>query len=188
MTLETLTWQVHAHVDKWDQDQTDWVTARLGMVPQAAQFAVLGVKPYDTADQAGNLLTTAGLTRLMSLLAGAGGLAMTNTQTRLGVGNGASAAAIGDTDLSAVAGAANRWFQIMDATYPSVATNVLTAKATWATGDGNFQWNEWSLDIQAATAVSSAVVGATLFNHKSGAALGTKVSGSWALTVTVSIS
>ena len=185
---EPLTWKVHAHVDKWDQDQTEWVTARLGMVPQAAQFAVCGVKPYDVADQAGNLLTTAGLTRLMSLLAGAGGLAMTNTQTRLGVGNGASAAAITDTDLSAVAGAANRWFQIMDATFPSVATNVLTAKATFASADGNFIWGEWGMDIQAATAASSAVVGATLFNHKSSAALGTKVSGSWALTVTCTIS
>jgi len=193
-------WRVHAHVDKWDADQTEWVAKRSGLLvpgqrvarrgpaaPTARHFEDLKVCPGEVVDQPGNLLVTAGLTRLLSLLNGAGGQAATNTATRLGTGNGAGSAAAGDTDLSAAAGSANRWFQIMDATFPSVATNVLTAKATFATGDGNYAWNEWGLDIGTPTVTSSAVVNATLLNHKTSAALGTKASGSWALTVTVTI-
>jgi hypothetical protein len=125
----------------------------------------------------------------MALLNATGGQAATNTATRLGTGNGAGSAAIGDTDLGAAAGSANRWFNIMDATFPSVATNVLTAKSTFASADGNYAWNEWGLDIGTPTVSSSATVNATLLNHKTSAALGTKASGSsWALTVTITIS
>lgn len=183
-------WRVQARVDKWSEDATHFARMRSGLrAPRAAVFAELGVSPDEVVERPGNLLVTAGLTRLMSLLNGAGGQAVTNTATRLGTGNGAGSAAVGDTDLGAAAGSANRWFQIMDATYPSVATNVLTAKATFASGDGNYAWNEWGIDIGTPTVASSAVVAATLLNHKTSAALGTKTAGStWALTVTITIS
>jgi hypothetical protein len=186
---DTMKWTPRALVEKWDDDQVAWCRSKTGILsPRGDDLLAAGLKPYGIAESEGNLLTTAGLTRLMTLLNGAGGQAMTNTAVRLGVGNGAGSAAIGDTDLGAAAGAANRWFQVMDATYPSTAAGVLTAKATFATGDGNFAWNEWGLDIGSPTVSSSAVVSATLFNHKTSAALGTKTSGSWALTVTVTIS
>lgn len=201
---EGLTWRPVAHVDKWDQDQADWVAERMQRrlservahrllgrdlrAPQAAHFAKLGVKPYAEAFSAGNLLTTAGLARLMSLLTAGGGQALVNTSTRLGVGNGAGTAAIGDTDLSASAGAANRQFYVMDATFPSFASGVLTAKSTFASADANFAWNEWGLDVGAPTVANGTTVAALLFNHKTSAALGTKTTGSWALTVTVTIS
>lgn len=183
-------WTVHAHVDKWSEDATRWARRRLGIpAPRAADFERLRLRPdLGVVDRPGNLLVTAGLTRLMSLLNGAGGQAATNTATRMGTGNGAGSAAVGDTDLSAAAGAANRWFQIMDATFPSVATNVMTVKATWASADGNYAWNEWGIDIGTPTVTSSATVNATLLNHKTSAALGTKTTGSWALTVTITIS
>jgi hypothetical protein len=195
--IETLTraergrWTVHAHVDKFSQDQTNWVQEHYpirGVPLQHKHFQQFGLTPEDgIVDSPGNLLLTAGLTRLMSLLNGAGGQAMTNTATRLGTGNSSTAEAIGQTDLQAAAGSANRWFQIMDATFPSVATNVLTAKATWATGDGNYVWNEWGLDIGTPTVTSGNTVNANLFNRKV-ASLGTKTSGTWVLTVTVTIS
>jgi len=185
---EALHWTPRARVDKYEQAGVDFVIRKSGILrPVAAELEAFGVRPYETIEDTGNLLTTAGLTRLMSLLNGAGGQAMTNTSTRLGVGNGSGTAAVGDTDLSAAAGSANRWFQIMDSTFPSVSAGVLTAKATFATGDGNFAWNEWGLDIGTPTVTSGNTVNATLFNHKTSAALGTKASGSWALTVTVTI-
>jgi hypothetical protein len=188
MQTDTLTWHPEAFVEKFDDEQTEWVKNKLGILtPSGADFARAGVKPIDVAHDEGNLVTTAGLTRLMSLLTAGGGQGLTNTATRLGVGNGAGSAAIGDTDLGAAAGSGNRWFQIMDATYPSVAAGVLTAKATFATGDGNFAWNEWGLDVGTPTVSSGNTVAACFFNHKTSAALGTKVSGSWALTVTVTI-
>jgi hypothetical protein len=180
-------WHPVVDVYKYDDEQTEWVVKKSGILaPQHQQFIDLGVKPYEIAHDEDNLLTTAGLTRLASLLVGAGGQALDNTHTRLGVGNSSTAEAVGQTDLQAAAGSTNRWFQVMDATFPSVAAAVMTAKATWATGDGNFVWAEWGLDVLtgAGPATSGNTVNSVLFNRKV-AALGTKASGTWALTVTV---
>lgn len=190
MTVDAVMWNAHAHIDKWDQEQTKWVQNRSGLVsPAAADFIALGVKPAEEVDAPGNLLTTAGLTRLVSLFIAAGGQAPTNTSARTGTGNGAGTAAVGDTDLSAAAGSANRWFQIMDATFPSAAAAVATFKSTFGTADGNYAWNEWGLDVGTPTVTSGNTVSAGspgLLNHKTSAALGTKASGStWAFTTTI---
>lgn len=189
MNADTLHWSPVAHVEKFDVEQTEWVKSRTGLLaPQHADFIRLGVRPVDTATDEGNLITTVGLNRLTSLLIGAGGQALSNTATRLGVGNGVWSAAVGDTDLGATAGSSNRWFQVMDATYPQQANGVLTVKATFASADGNFAWNEWGIDVDTPTVTSAATVNALFFNHKTSADLGTKTAGSsWALTVTVTI-
>jgi hypothetical protein len=182
-----ITWRAHATVEKWDGDQVAYVTRESGVLAPSGDLLAAHVAPYETVESPGNLLTTAGLTRLTALLTAGGGQALTATATRIGVGNG-STAVVGDTDLSAAAGSANRWFMTMDATYPSVAAGVLTAKATFAAADGNFVWSEWGIDVGAPTVTAGATVNACFFNHKI-AALGTKVSPAvWALTVTISIS
>jgi hypothetical protein len=198
-------WFAHAHVDKFSPEQTAWAARRLhggdpaaeaallrerrGALLYADDFARFGLEPEEgTADAERNLLTTAGITRMLTLTVAGGGQGLTNTATRLGTGDGAGTAAVGDTDLSAVAGSTHRWFQVMDPTFPSVATNVLTAKASFGTADGNYAWNEWGLDVGTPTVTSGNTVAALLFNHKTSAALGTKGAGStWALTVTVTI-
>lgn len=184
---ESLAWINTSWVDKWDEEQTVWAARKLDKQGvTAADFVSLGVSPYETLDAGKNLLTTAGLTRLTSLLIGGGGQAATNTASRIGVGNGVGTAAVGDTDLSASAGSANRWFQIMDATYPQVSAGVVTFRSTFGTADGNFAWNEWGIDIGTPTVASGNTVAATFLNHKTSAALGTKASGStWAFTVTI---
>lgn len=142
--------------------------------------------PLGSSRVDGNLITTAGLTRLTSLLNGAGGTALTTTTARIGVGNGAGTAAVGDTDLSASAGSTNRWFQTCTV---STAAGVVTITGTFASADGNFAWNEFGIDIGTATVTSGNTVNATLFNHKTSIAQGTKASGqSWAVTVTITFS
>jgi hypothetical protein len=180
-------WWPKVLVEKYDDDQVAWVSRKSGVkVPQGQLLRSL-VTPYATAESEGNLLTTAGLNRMTSLIIAAGGQAGTNTAARIGVGNSATAAAIGQTDLQAAAGSANRWFQIMDATFPTQANGVLTYKATWATGDGNFVWNEWCVDIGTPTVTSANTVNANMMN-RAVASLGTKVSGSWVLTATITLS
>jgi len=180
-------WHAHAKVEKWDGDQVDWVRVRTGVLEPSAVLLREYARP-DVVEADGNLLTTAGLTRLTSLLIAGGGQGVTATATRLGVGDGAGTAVIGDTDLSASSGSTHRWFQVMNATYPSVSGGVLTAQATWGGSDGNFQWAEWGIDISATTATAGATVNACLLNHKTSAALGTKTSGgSWTLTAVVTI-
>lgn len=185
---DTITWQAHARVEKWDDEQVAWVKRVTGVAAPAGGLLAAHVAPYEVVDAPGNLLTTAGLTRLTSLLAGGGGQAVTNTAARLGVGDGSTTAVVGDTDLSAASGSTHRYFQVMDATYPQVAAGVVTVKATYDGSTANFVWSEWGIDIGTPTVSGGTTVNATLLNHKSGAALGTKTTGTWALTATITIS
>lgn len=144
--------------------------------------------PYETIERAGNLLTTAGLARITSLITAAGGQGATNTSARLGVGNSTTAAAVGQTDLQAAAGSANRQFKTMDATYPQSANGVITFKATFGTTLANFAWNEWGIDIGTPTVADGTTVAALLLN-RAVQALGTKTSaGTWVATATITLS
>jgi len=183
-----LKWTPVIKVEKYDDEQTDWVIDRLGiLVPQGRHFEMTGVKPIEVLEEVGNLLVTAGLQRITNLIIGAGGQAGTNLAARLGVGNSATAAAVGQTDLQAAAGSANRWFQPMDATFPTAVNGVLTWKSTFATGDGNFIWNEWCVDFGAPTVTAGNTVNVPMIN-RAVQSLGTKVSGSWVLTATITLS
>lgn len=144
-----------------------------------------GIKPFETVDAGANLWTTVGWTRLFNLLTNQGATqAFDATHTRVGVGNGTTAAAVGDTDLSAAAGSTNRYFNLVDAA-STVSTNTNKWTSTFATGNGNFAWNEWGIDQGTA---GGTTVTAPFFNHAVPAGgLGTKTSAaSWAFTVTLS--
>jgi hypothetical protein len=196
-TRDGIAWRAHALVEKFDDDQVAyalkhrerrlWTPRRLGRI-QRHHFERLGIRPFEVIESPGNLLTTAGVTRAMSLILAAGGQGATATSARIGVGNGAGTAVIGDTDLSASAGAGNRYFMPMDSTFPSSAAGVGTFRSTFATADGNFVWNEWCIDIGTPTVAAGTTVSATLLNHKTSAALGTKTSGAWTLTATITLS
>lgn len=176
-------WRVQLEVDKFTDDAVMLLARRLGRTPTGTEL-IESVLPREHLEVAGNLLTTAGLNRLTSLLIGAGGQALTNTATRIGVGNSATAEAVGQTDLQAAAGAANRQFKVMDATYPQQANGVVTARSTFATGEANFVWAEWGLDIGTPTVADGTTVNAVLLNRKV-QAMGTKASGTWVGTATI---
>jgi hypothetical protein len=185
---DSIRWRPVAVVEKWDADQLAFVQRRTGILAPTGDILAAHVAPYETVEAVGNLLTTAGLNRITSLIIAGGGQAATNTSARLGVGNSTTAAAVGQTDLQAVAGAANRQFKIMDATYPQQSNGVLTFKSTFATGDANFAWQEWCVDIGTPTVVDGTTVNALMLNRKV-ESLGTKTSaGTWALTATITLS
>lgn len=184
---DSIRWRPVATVDKYDDDQTAWVARKSGVVtPLGHDFERFGVRPFDRVVAPGNLLTTAGLQRLTNLMIGAGGQAATNTAARLGVGNSSTAAAVGQTDLQAAAGSTNRQFKVMDPTFPTAVNGVLTFRSTFATGEGNFVWAEWGVDIGTPTVADGTTVAALLLN-RAVQALGTKASGSWVLTATITI-
>jgi hypothetical protein len=182
-------WFCEWDIAKWDEEATAWLTALLGREPTAADFEAARIDPFEVGHVERNLLTTAGLNRITSLIIGAGGQAATNTASRIGVGNGAGTAAVGDTDLSASAGSANRWFQTMDATYPQQSNGVMTFRSTFGSSDGNFAWNEFGIDVGTPTVSSGNTVAALLLNHKTSIAQGTKASGqTWTATATITLS
>jgi len=180
-------WHAHARVDKFDGPDADR-RARAFALLAPDEEATGDLIPDDTVDADGNQLVNAGLTRITSLMTGGGGQTLTNTSSRIGVGDGSTAVAGGDTDLSAGAGGTHRQFEVMAATYPTVAVGVLTFQSVFATGEANFAWNEWGIDIGAPTVAAGTTVNATLLNRRV-VSLGTKTSASaWTFTVTITLS
>jgi hypothetical protein len=180
----------HWRVERWDEHQTGWACAMLNRSRiEAVDFRALGVRPYETTELVGNLITNAGWTRLMNLLTAQGGTqALTSTAVRIGVGNSNTAEAYTDTDLGAAAGSTNRFFQPVSGS-GSLGTRTLAFSATFGTADGNFAWNEFGLDVGTPTVTSGTTVNALLFNHKAGIAQGTKASGqTWTATATLTFS
>lgn len=175
-------WHVVAAYEKWDDVEELDKRGLLGL--QAAQLRQELPPTSEGIWDHGNLLLTAGITRMLNLLIGAGGQALDHTHCRIGVGDGTTAVTAADTDLSAAAGSTHRYFTMADTSYPSVATNVLTVVASFLTADGNFAWNEWGID--AGTANGNTVT-APLLNRKVPSTLGTKTTGTWALTVSITI-
>lgn len=179
-------WRCEWGIQRWDADATAWLTRKLGYAPKDVDFHAAKIRSYEDSHVSGNLLTTAGLGRIATLVTAGTGNLISSTTARVGAGNGAGSAAIGDTDLGAAAGSANRWFQTCTVTIPS---NVWTFAATFGTADGNFAWNEFGIDIGTATVTSGATVNAVLLNHKTSIAQGTKASGqTWTATATITIS
>jgi len=118
-------------------------------------------------------LTTAFRDYNTTLITGTG-TPFSNANSYIGVGDSTTAFAAGQTDLQA---ASNKLRKAMDATYPTIATNQLTFRSTFATGDANFAWQEWG--------VFNASSAGTMMNRKV-ESLGTKTSAqSWQFTVTV---
>jgi hypothetical protein len=121
-------------------------------------------------------LTNAGRDLIASMLLGEATTDFTNANARIGVGDSTTAFAAAQTDLQA---ATNKLRKAMDATYPQRATNVLTFRSTFATGDANWAWQEW--------AVFNAAAAGAMLNRKV-ESLGTKTSAqSWQFTVTLTV-
>lgn len=185
--LDPVRWRARARVRKWDDDQVEWVRSRTGVLDPQGDLLGAHIDPYETVEADGNLLTTAGLGRVTSLIIAGGGQGLTATATRLGVGDSSTAANVADTDLGAASGSTHRYFQVMDATYPSQSGGVITAQATYNSSTANFAWAEWGLDIGTPTVAGGTTVAAVLLNHKI-TALGTKATGTWTLQVTITFS
>lgn len=186
--IDTRSWYIEWGVRKYDEDDVVRLASLLGREPQGVDFTAAGVRPYEANRLERNLLTTAGVARIHGLVTAVGGLqAASATATRIGVGNGAGTAAVGDTDLSAAAGSANRQFVVMDASFPTAGA-AMTFQSSFTSTLGNFAWNEFGIDIGTPTVANGTTVNALLLNHKTSIAQGTKTSGqTWVATATVTI-
>lgn len=169
LDMDRAFWRVHTVVEKW--------------LDPASHEA--GLPPDEVVEDEGNILCTAGVNRILTLAIGGAGNPLSNDYLRLGVGNGATAPTAADTNLTGP----SRWFQAMDDTYPQVANNVLTMRATVGANDANYRWEEWGADVGGGgTGASGAQVGAPLINHRVPTTfLGEKSGGVWTITTTITI-
>jgi hypothetical protein len=119
-------------------------------------------------------LSNAGRDFLVASAHAAAATPFSNGNTYIGVGDSATAFAASQTDLQA---ATNKLRKVMDATYPQVASNVVTYRSTFATTDANFAWAEWAL--------FNASAAGTMMNRLV-QSLGTKTSAqTWVVTATL---
>jgi hypothetical protein len=162
---DAATWRCDWDLAFYTADVVAEAERELKRAAQGVDFTRLGIGPSRLMHVGGNLLTTAGVTRIIALLSGTG-QALTNTSGRIGVGNSLTTPVVGDTDLNAAAGSSNRQFAILDATFPTLSVGTITCQATFATGVANFTWNEIGIDIGAPTVSAGTTVSACLLNHK----------------------
>lgn len=108
-----------------------------------------------------------------------------NTNARIGVGASATATTATMTDLQTTPTR-----KALDATYP-IHTDATTAgaqtavfRASFTAAEANIAWNEWA--IFNGTLTTGAAAGGRMLNRVV-AALGTKSSGTWQLTLTLSL-
>ena len=164
----------HFTVARWDNEQTDWASRRLGgegtgqrgfIPPNDVMFRQLKINPYSvtTSDPRDhNIIVVGGWQRILSLVIGGGGQAWDSTHTRIGVGTATSATATGQTDLAATG--TGRWFNmctgvgITGAGTGGSSTCRLSFTSTFATADANFPWQEWGIDQGTVGSGTGAVV------------------------------
>ena len=161
-TTDSKTWDVLATVEKWHK----------------AADRKAGLPPDEVVEEKDNILLNAGITDLLNLLIGVSTTAFSNGNAYIGVGDSTTAAAAGQTALQA---SSNKDYQGMESGYPQVSGQTVTFRSIWASSEGNFAWNEW-------TVANGSSDSATNLNRKV-AALGEKAGGSeWTLTVAITVS
>jgi hypothetical protein len=122
-------------------------------------------------------LTQAGRNHIAAAIIGDGPPTLfDNSNAHLACGDDATAFVDSQTDLIA---ATNKIRKAMEATYPQIATNVLTFRSIFASGDANWVWNEWGL--------FNAAAAGTMMSRKV-ENLGTKTSAAaWTVTATITV-
>lgn len=186
-------WNTVAVIEKYRPEDIDvWTEKRRhsglrGLVRRRARVTCskpkAGARPFEVQTSLHNLLLNAGIARLEDKFIGAAGQVYDATHSRIGVGNSSTAAAATQTDLQAAAGSGNRQFKLVDQG-PTRSSQTITWRATFASGEAQFVWNEWGVDEGTADGTT---VAASMLNRKV-ANPGTKGAAVWVFTVTTSIS
>lgn len=159
--LDPIKWKCHVRVDKYHDGNTSHA-------------------PDEVTEVDGNLLLTAGAAALIEMMIGNGTATAGNantffssTRAFLGVGDSTTAAAAGQTDLQAATNKTRAAVTTVNHT-GGAASVAFVADFTGA----NYAWQEWG--------VFNATSGQTMLN-RGVSSLGTKATGTWTLTITISL-
>jgi len=159
-------------------DRIRW-RSRWRIEKYASREAFETQQPYAVSEFRGNLALNEGINELLLLLVGGGGDAYDNTNTYLGVGDDSTAAAAAQTGLQA---AANKFWQGMEATYPTdpPVSQEVVFRSIFADGDAEYAWEEFTVTN------TSSDAGKNLCRKVSSE--GTKSAGEvWTLTYTIGL-
>jgi hypothetical protein len=142
------------------------------------------LKPHEILETANVLLQT-GMLEMWDLIKGASALHFNATDTKIGIGADATAAAPTQTDLIH---ATDKTYVAMESGWPKTRTDdgalgygVFQTKATFATGDANYAWNEAVVKNTNGSSLKCICRAATGWGTKTSAA-------TWVATHTVTLS
>lgn len=202
-------------IDRWNAPIEHYIAKLMGIaeedVPNTVVPASIHAQALDALkrdnkvdssqfeeDSFENLFTTNGVNFLFTVAvsglgaansagsAAAATAAFNSTQARVGVADGTTAAAAGDSDIQST-GSNKTWKVVSGA--PTVSTNQIQFAATFGTADANYAWNNFAADnCGGSNATGSTRSGGTMLDHVV-SSQGTKASGqTWQPTLTLSIS
>lgn len=171
-TQDLVQWRCKTRLLKYREDITPF--AKEG---REAEFYRL-FNPYEVKEIEGNLLLNEGINALWSILCEATPTETryTNTNARIGVGNGTNAAS---AEQAGLLGASTE-FKAMETGYPTFGSNQKAVfKSSFGSTEGNFTWEEWTVD-------NGSVADKNL--NRKVESLGTKTTGTWTLEIEISLS
>lgn len=165
------------------------VVPRMMPITEGISSAILRqiTEAEEVTEIIGNLLLNEGIQRFEDLTMVASGLISnqvatniwSNTNAYLGVGDSVTAEAATQTELQA---ATNRFYKVMNATYPLRSSQTVTFQSDFTTTEANYVWAEWAIAAGATTASGAGFTSGTVNLNRKVAALGTKASGTWTLS------
>ena len=175
LTLPEKTWdnasQAYVNIQV---DVPRFISAKKGVT--STVLRKLGILPEITEEVKGNLLLNEGIQEMWDLVIGATATsAYTNGNAQLGVGSNTTAAAASQTDLQD-GGAV---WKAMNASYPIRTNQTMDFRSDFTSGEANFAWQEWGIRNGATRNKN--------MNRKV-ESLGTKSTGTWTLTASITLS
>ena len=174
MREEGIVWHCKTRVAKFDEDISNYNGQDYR--GREDEFYRLVSEPAEVVEKEGNLLLNAGADEIWDLICGTGTPTKYDASNAwLGVGDSATAAAAAQSNLQG----SNKKWNAMEATYPQTSSQQAVFRASFAGGDANYQWNEWGIMNASGSGV--------MLNRKV-ENLGTKVSGTWQLSCTITLS
>lgn len=137
---------------------------------------LVGEPDIDVVFVHGNLFLNEGIQELWDLGIAAGGTtAYNNANAEIGVGDSTTAEAATQTDLQA---ATNKLFKAMVATYPQRTNQTVDFRSDFTSAEANYAWQEWS--------IRNGNTRNKNLNRKV-QSLGTKTTGTWTITASLTI-
>lgn len=161
---EHVAWEVHWRVEKFLSKTLDDVLSS-------------GEKPYEVCTDVQNIILDTGANEMLKLIGGvSGAVAFSAANAKIYVGDDATAEAASQTGVLATT---NKAYAAMDTGYPSVSGRTIVFRASFDDSSANFAWRESAV-------TNGSGVGAISMNRKV-SSLGTKVTGTWTLQITISL-
>jgi hypothetical protein len=178
-TKDRVSWKAYWKIDKFRDPTGEVAKAMQAGLSRSEALNLFAEAFIATEEIYSNLALNEGVGELIDLVCGLGApTKWDNANARLGVGDSNTAADAAQTGLQA---ATNKTFKAMDTGYPARTNQTVEWRATFASGDANFAWEEY-------TVVNAASDTGKNLNRKT-ASKGTKASGeSWTLSLAITFS